>query len=312
MSGAMRGFSLVELLVAMVVSGIIMLGVVAVFGNQTRATALQEDYAALEQNLRAAMDFLHRDARMAGAYSKDALAPFTIGAIDYDADGTDDVDSDGGGPSNPDAIQIRYSPDPGMQIVVYSGSSANMRVCSPSGMTDGQILLLSSNDDPPLVRSIEVTAVGGVSCPGEGCPGNNCDRINFSPGPAVLNSPGGLGGAYEDGRIWDKLETITYFQTDDADGNGTADDPALMRVRNLEAPAIVAYGITNVQVEYILRNGTPTTAPTFPDPPSDLTIERVRITLTGETRNAHNVAGGTPAKGVRSMTTEVQVRNLAL
>lgn len=308
----MRGFSLVELLVAMVVSGIIMLGVVAVFGNQTRATALQEDYAALEQNLRAAMDFIHRDARMAGAFSKDALAPFTIGAIDYDADGTADVDSDGGGPDDPDAIQLRFSPDPGLEIVIYNGAAANLRVCSPSGILDGQILLLSSNDDPPLTRSIEVTAVGDVSCPGQGCPDDDCDRLNFSPGPSALNSPGGLGGAYEDGRIWDKLETITYFQTDDADGNGTADDPALMRVRNLEAPAIVAFGITNLQVEYLLRDGTATTAPTFPNPPTDLTIERVRITLTGETRNAHAVAGGTPAKGSRTMTNEVQVRNLAL
>lgn len=308
-AGKKRGFTLIELLVVMLVSSIVLTGVISVFGNQIRATALQEDYVALEQNLRSALDFLYRDSRIAGAYTKDSLAPFTIGAIDYNADGTTDFNSEGG-PGNPDAIQMRYSPTPGLEIKIYNGSSANLRVCTPSGLVDNQILILSSSDTPPLARSIQITSIGGVSCPGEGCPGNNCDRINFSPGPSPLNSPGGLGGAYENGRIWNEIETITYFQSDDADDNGTADDPALMRVRNQGTPAVVAFGITDMQVTYILRDGTETTAPSLPPPTVPQTIERIRLTVTGETRNAHSM-GGAASKRTRSMTTEVQVRNLA-
>lgn len=305
-----RGLTLIELLVAMAIGGIIMTAIVTMFGNQTRTMALQDDLVALEQNLRSALDFLYRDVRIAGAYSKDSLAPFTIGAIDHNADGVTDLQSEGGG-NNPDAIQLRFSPDPGIRITNYSGAAANLRVCAPSGLNNNQALLLSSPATPSLVRSIQITSIGNVSCPGDGCPGNNCDRINFVPGPSALNSPGGLAGAYEGGRIWDKLETITYFQTNDANGDGNPNDPALMRVRNREAPAVVAFGITNLQVVYILRNGTETTAPTLPPPDAARTIERVRLTVTGETRNTHAIGGGAPFRRTRNMITEVQVRNLA-
>lgn len=317
-----KGFTLVELLVVMMISGIIMMGVLAVFGNQTRATALQEDYVTLEQNLRAAMDFIHRDSRIAGAYTKDALAPFTIGAIDYDADGTPDFNSEGGG-GNPDAIQMRYSPTPGLEIKNYNGAAVNLQLCAPSGLdgicdpdaTDPEevkkCIFTLSSPAPSEVRSIQVTSIGGVSCPGEGCPGNNCDKINFSPGPSALNSPGGLAGAYENGRVWDKLETITYYQTANAMINGIGVGPALMRVRNQGLPTVVAFGITNFQVVYILRNGTETTVPVLPPPVTAQTIERIRLTVTGETRNAHSLTGEAPSKRTRTMTTEVQVRNLA-
>ena len=41
-----------------------------------------------------------------------------------------------------------------------------------------------------------------------------------------------------------------------------------------------------------------------------LEIRRIRLEITGETRNAHNI-GGANTKRTRTMTTEVLVRNLA-
>ncbi len=295
-----KGFTIVELLVVMLIGAILAVSVVATFVNQTRVMALNEDLVDLEQNLRIGMDMLVRDVRMAGAYISDGFPSFVIGAIDYDADGVNDLLSEGGG-ANPDAIMLQYSIDAGTKIRIYNGSAANLRVCAPSGLSVGQKIAGTSVDSPPETRTIEVTLVGSVSCPGVGCPGNNCDKINFSPGGSFFNSPGGLGADYEEGRLWANIQTLTYFISNDANGDGTSDDPALMRVLNRGVPAIVAFGINNLQINYLDAGGGSTT--TLDD------IRQVEIQLIGETRNEHNIGGS--GKRTRTMTTEVLVRNLA-
>ncbi len=301
---AQAGFTMVELLIAMFVAAVLTTGVVAVFIQQSRALAFNEDLVDLEQNLRIAMDLLHRDVRMAGAYVHEIFPPFVTGGIDHNGDGTVDLNSEGGA-GNPDAVMMQYSPDPGDIIRVYNGSAVNLRVCRPSGYQVGQILPLSAPISPVETRSIQVTSIGPVTCNGVGCPGNNCDRIVFSPGLSSFNTPGGLGASYENGRIWARLETLTYFITADANGDGTADDPGLMRVFNRTAPVVVAFGINDLQVEYILNDGSVTTNPADAND-----IRRVRLALSGETRHAHAVAGGPATKRSRTMRTEVQVRNL--
>lgn len=295
---------MIEVLIVMLIGSILATGVVAVFIQQSRAMALNEDLVDLEQNLRVAMDLLHRDVRMAGAYVSGVFPPFVVGGIDYNGDGIVEMSSEGGA-GNPDAIMLQLSPDPGLPIVTYpGGASSNLRVCSPSGVQTGQIIPLSDPVSPPETRSIQVTSIGFVSCIGLGCPGNACDRINFSPGLSSFNTPGGLAANYEGGRFWSRLESLTYFISDDANGDGTADDPALMRVLNRSTPAIVAFGVNDLQVVYLLDDGSESTNPAVDN------VRRVRLSLSGESRNAHAV-GATTGKRTRTMTTEVQVRNLA-
>jgi type IV pilus assembly protein PilW len=61
-----NGFTLTEVLVAMAIAGIVMTGVYALFNSQLRAYSSQEEVAAMQKNLRAAMHFLEKDIRMAG------------------------------------------------------------------------------------------------------------------------------------------------------------------------------------------------------------------------------------------------------
>jgi len=61
-----KGFTLAEMLVAMVVAGLVMTATYATYMTQTRAYKTNEEVTALQQNLRAAMYFLERDLRMAG------------------------------------------------------------------------------------------------------------------------------------------------------------------------------------------------------------------------------------------------------
>jgi prepilin-type N-terminal cleavage/methylation domain-containing protein len=61
-----RGFSLVELLIAMVVGLVILGGLYSVFISQNKTYGSQEEIVAMQQSVRAGMDMIVREARLAG------------------------------------------------------------------------------------------------------------------------------------------------------------------------------------------------------------------------------------------------------
>ena len=61
-----RGFTLLELLVAMTIMLFVMSAIVTTFRSQTRSWVTQQEIANLQQNLRAGMYYLERSIRMAG------------------------------------------------------------------------------------------------------------------------------------------------------------------------------------------------------------------------------------------------------
>ena len=61
-----RGFTLVETMVAMALSGILMTGVYSAYYSQQKTSVVQNQVAAMQQNLRAAMYFMTTEIRMAG------------------------------------------------------------------------------------------------------------------------------------------------------------------------------------------------------------------------------------------------------
>ena len=62
-----KGFTLIELVVAMAIAGIVMAGMVAAYRQQTRSAANLGLRVVAQQNLRAGLYHLERDLRMAGA-----------------------------------------------------------------------------------------------------------------------------------------------------------------------------------------------------------------------------------------------------
>jgi len=67
-----NGITLIELLVAFVICGLVVAGIYRVFVAQTRAYTVQEQVVEVQQNIRTAMEILLRDVRMAG-YDSDSL-----------------------------------------------------------------------------------------------------------------------------------------------------------------------------------------------------------------------------------------------
>ena len=60
------GFTLVELLMAMAISGILMAGIYTAYRSQQRSYIAQEQVAALQQNLRVAFHFIEKEIRTSG------------------------------------------------------------------------------------------------------------------------------------------------------------------------------------------------------------------------------------------------------
>lgn len=61
-----RGITLVELMIAVAISGILLVGVGVIYGNSRRTYNVDEEFAHLQQDARIAMKFLIEDIRMAG------------------------------------------------------------------------------------------------------------------------------------------------------------------------------------------------------------------------------------------------------
>lgn len=61
-----NGFTLVELLIAIAISGILMTGVYAAFKSQQDSYLAQEQVAEMQQNIRAGLHFMAREIREAG------------------------------------------------------------------------------------------------------------------------------------------------------------------------------------------------------------------------------------------------------
>jgi len=90
-----NGFTLVELLVAMAISGIVMASIGYLYYSQQKSYVAQEQIAAMQQNLRAAMYYMEREIRMAGCdpiqNANSGIITATANSINF----TEDIDDDG-------------------------------------------------------------------------------------------------------------------------------------------------------------------------------------------------------------------------
>jgi type IV pilus assembly protein PilW len=90
-----RGFTLAELLIGLFVSGIVMTAILSAYYSQNKSYAVQEQVAAMVQNLRAAMDIMIREIRMAGY---DPMGTANAGFVSTTTTSitiTEDLDGDG-------------------------------------------------------------------------------------------------------------------------------------------------------------------------------------------------------------------------
>jgi type IV pilus assembly protein PilW len=69
------GLTLIELLIAMVVAGMLLAGMVMAFTGQSRTYNTQQEVSALQEDLKASLQLMSRDIRMAGFAGQGTAAP---------------------------------------------------------------------------------------------------------------------------------------------------------------------------------------------------------------------------------------------
>ena len=158
------GLSLIELMIALLIGSILMLGVIQVFSASRNAYQLSQGMARVQENGRFAMDYLQRDVRMVGHYGcvndqarlqtpnlftsyvtgGDNELNFAISLQGYEANGTGPEDTvtmatpqAGWQPGLPAYLSV-LNPKPGSDIIVlrfFQGSGVPVTVVSPEQLT---------------------------------------------------------------------------------------------------------------------------------------------------------------------------------
>ena len=183
-----QGFSLVELLVAMAMAGIVMAAIYSTYKSQQDTYVAQEQVAEMQQNLRASLYQMGRDIRMAGFNPQ--RSPNVGGFTDIKLDG-DDIDEtttnstniafymDLNAPGTPGLSNGQIDPNDNDEQIAYRFNPANnglekFRVSDDTWQTvadnienlnfvyldgDGIPVDPTTATNLPLIRSVQITVL---------------------------------------------------------------------------------------------------------------------------------------------------------
>lgn len=267
-----RGLSLVELMVALVLSLVIGAAVLQMFLASKTTYSLQNAMARVQENGRFAVSFLASDIRMAGFMGCGNLNEITINVIANPApiDAANPLGQIIGGANNvgssnawnavagSDVLSIRRASSAGVKLVGNMATdNANIQVANNSiGLIAGDTLFLSDCLSADLFRATNVSS------------GSSQTTIAHANN---MNTSNKLSKAYGDDAELLVFESITYFVRNT--GRSTASgDPinALMVERRFanrsdaSANAVeLVDGVQDVQFEYGVATGTNMTATAY-------------------------------------------------
>jgi type IV pilus assembly protein PilW len=194
-----QGFTLTELMVAMVVTGIVMSAVYSSYYSQQKSAAVQEQVSGMQQNLRMAMYYMESEIRMAG----------------YDP-----VGSAGAGIQTPNPNSIRFTMDiagnaatgDGDGVLDDPGEDITYALYDADGDGDNDLgrdtgggnVLFAENIDAlnfiyldaenhvtANVNDIRSVQISVVARTGQGDPGYTNNEIYQNQVPATIYSGGG-------------------------------------------------------------------------------------------------------------------------
>jgi type IV pilus assembly protein PilW len=248
MPGACTGFSIVELMVAMVISLIVLAAVSSVMVSTKKTNTAQVAQARMQDNARIAVQIMARDIRQAGYFG---CSTPTVGSVTntlYDkVDGTGPkigdyslplVGAEAGAttiepegetvPKNAlaasDLIGIRYADgsDPiTIETPYMNNKSANIKVSTPNGLQDDDIVMVTDCQSAAIFQITNANSGVLVHNTGAGDPGNSTKD---------------LGKTYTGEARIVKFASNLYFVAN----SETSGQPSLFRMNAAEYAAAVA------------------------------------------------------------------------
>lgn len=298
-----QGLSLIELMIAIVISSLLMAGTIQIFVNNKQTYRVQEALSRLQENGRFAMQFLTRDIRMAdfwgcaGSASKvtnrvqSADGGITVPPIDMGTGGVNGTDNTGLNGS--DSITLQGAYGSGLSIASHNVNAASFSLNTVNhGLVDGDLVLATdcNKADQFMITNANsgstVTIVGNT-----GVAHNNLENS----GKPALQYPEG-----------DILKVFNYGYTIKAGASG---EPALFRRINSTDQELVE-GIENMQIKYGEDTDSDGTANIYRDSGAVANMENVvsiRITLTARTLEDNvSLSGG---RITRAFSSTITIRN---
>lgn len=297
------GLTLIEILVAMVISLILMAGVLQIFQANKQSFLVQESLSLIQENGRTAVRILAEDLRMAdfwGCRSQDISVTDNLNAggagfINFLANGG--ISGTDGGGSNPDTITIEGARSAGIGIsAAMPNTAAAMLVTNGAGLAQSDILLVTDCVQGDLVQITNANPAGS-------------NVVVHNAGGAVSpgNSTPDLSRAYDtDAMVFQARQTTYSIQP------GESGEPSLFRAENGNAAIELVEGIQDMQIEYgelinavsgAMRYVTAGTAGLDMNQ-----VRSVRVTLIARS-NATNVALGGDGRLRRTFSNTISIRN---
>jgi len=296
------GLTLIEILVATVISLILMAGVLQIFQANKRSFQVQESLSLIQENGRTAMRILAEELRMAafwGCRSQDIKITDnlnTAGAGYQNLlanDGIAGTNNDGLNTS--DSITINGARNNGFAISAAIGNLSNdIPVVNGNGIQPDDIMLITNCVMGDIFQVTNATPLGPAD-PIEhaisGSPGNLTDSLSFNYDTETMVFP---------------VRQTTYSIAADPDSN----EPSLIRTEGGVNETLVE-GIEDMQIEYGQRLNNLDNMRYVPADAAGLNMDEVRsvrITLTARSI-ASNVAVGGDGRLRRTFSNTISIRN---
>lgn len=262
-----RGLSLIELMIAMLISMFLLLGLIQVFSASREAYRLSEGLSRVQENARFAMDYLQRDIRMAGHFgcvndqarlqTPGALnSQFAVASLNFNVSirGYDGAPPAADIPAllptplaGRDSIVLRFLSGSGIPVTGLAGNTisfdaAKWKVLTQDGVANPVLFGLADCTSADVFAAA-ATGTGSVTAPAAVVLG----RYGASPegGPTMLY----------------RAEALVYYIA-----NGTGGRPSLYRARiNANGASATSEelveGVEDMQLLYgqdALKSGNPT------------------------------------------------------
>ncbi|MBI5453602.1 MAG: prepilin-type N-terminal cleavage/methylation domain-containing protein, partial [Deltaproteobacteria bacterium] len=286
-----RGFTIVELVIAMAILGVLTAGIFSLYNTQHKVTHIEADVVDVQQNQRLAVESITRDLRMAGFALTGGENPVALIQNNAGANGSDVVVLNTGAASG---TAVRINAD--STVSVSSGSAIAFTVASAdeaSFLSAGDAVRVINPGDKsqPAATSFVISAIDSSVPSVTVTPLASAGATDFKKGFLMVKTGSSAPDTYPN--------TIRYCLGPVAGCAPDVSCPAgncLMRIVNGSADdgSIAASNISDFQLSYVLDSGSVEAAPADASQVRD-----VKITVTAETEATKGLSG---APKVREMT----------
>ena len=266
-----RGLTLIELMIALVLGLLLLLGVTNVYVAQRQSFRINENLAHMQDNARIAFELMAREVREAGGTQcgTPLVANVVNGAsgsswLDWTDGGVEGFEGNVAVPgatfgtgtaarvNGTDALIVRSgSVNEGVIITEHDPPSAQFKVNTINhGFNDGDILMACDYRQAAIFQVTNAspgTNVTIVHNSGTGTPGNCSKGLGF---PTDCSSATGTPYTFENNGFLTKLSATAWYV-----GHNGRGGRSLYRVVNGGAAQEIAEGVTDMQLTYLTRTG---------------------------------------------------------